>query len=79
VPCGEDKLKSIRSYAEFLTEMDASVAGLIHLLAGFAVMQTIQVRRITRERDRGSHCGVDDGISKVSDPGERLGKLGDCT
>ena len=41
MPCGEDKLKSIRSYAEFLTEMDAAVAGLIILLADFAVMQAM--------------------------------------
>jgi hypothetical protein len=37
----DDKLKSIRSYAEFLTEMDAAVAGLIILLADFAVMQAM--------------------------------------
>ncbi len=49
-------------------------AGLVLLLAGFAVMQTIQVRRITRERDRANR--ITDFMThmfKVSDPSEALG------
>lgn len=47
---------------------------LLILLAGFAVMQAVEVRRITRERDRADRIAeFMTGIFKVSDPNERLG------
>jgi tetratricopeptide (TPR) repeat protein len=52
----------------------AVAAGLVFLLAGFAVMQAVQLRRITRERDRADRIAeFMTGIFKVSDPGERVG------
>lgn len=49
-------------------------AGLFLLLAGFAVMQAIQVRRITRERDRADRVTeYMASMFKVSDPGEARG------
>ena len=52
----------------------AVAAGLLILLAGFAVMQTVQVRRITRERDRADRVAkFMIGLFKVSDPNERVG------
>jgi serine/threonine protein kinase/tetratricopeptide (TPR) repeat protein len=49
-------------------------AALALLLAGFAVMQALQLRRITRERDRANR--ITDfmvGMFKVSDPNEARG------
>jgi eukaryotic-like serine/threonine-protein kinase len=49
-------------------------AGLVLLLAGFAAMQAVQVRRVTRERDRANR--ITDfmlQIFKVSDPSEARG------
>jgi len=49
----------------------AVAAGLVLLLAGFAVLQAVQLRRITRERDRANR--VTDflmSMFKVSDPSE---------
>src|SRR5580692_262583 len=52
----------------------AVAAGLVLLLAGFAVMQAVQLRRITRERDRADRIAeFMRGIFKVSDPSERVG------
>lgn len=52
----------------------AIAAGLIILLACFAVMQAVQLRRITRERDRADRITeFMTGIFKVSDPSERVG------
>lgn len=52
----------------------AVAAGLIILLAGFAVMQAMQLRRITRERDRADRIAdFMMGIFRISDPGERVG------
>ena len=56
----------------------AVTAGLVLLLAGFAVTFTItemaQVRRITRERDRADRiAGFMTGMFKVSDPNEAKG------
>jgi non-specific serine/threonine protein kinase/serine/threonine-protein kinase len=49
-------------------------AGLVILLAGFAAMQAMQLRRITRERDRADRIAeFMTGIFKVSDPSERIG------
>jgi eukaryotic-like serine/threonine-protein kinase len=50
-------------------------AGLVLLLAGFAIMQAVQLRRITRERDRADHIAdFMTGIFKVSDPNETVGQ-----
>ena len=52
----------------------SAAAGLVLLLAGFAVMQAVQVRRITRERNRADRIAeFMAGIFKVSDPSERVG------
>ena len=52
----------------------AVVAGLVILLVSFAVMQAMQLRRITRERDRADRIAeFMTGIFKVSDPSERVG------
>ncbi len=52
----------------------AVAAGLVLLLAGFAVMQAVQVRRITRERDRANRItDFMTGMFKVSDPSEARG------
>jgi eukaryotic-like serine/threonine-protein kinase len=57
------------------------VAGLVLLLAAFSVLQTLQLRRITRERDRATRerdraTRITDfmtGMFKVSDPSEARG------
>ena len=52
----------------------AVVVGLVVLLAGFALAQAMQLRRITRERDRADRiAGFMMGIFRISDPGERVG------
>jgi non-specific serine/threonine protein kinase/serine/threonine-protein kinase len=53
----------------------ASVAsGLVLLLAGFATVQAMQLRRITRERDRADRVtAFMSGMFKVSDPSEARG------
>jgi serine/threonine protein kinase/tetratricopeptide (TPR) repeat protein len=52
----------------------AVAAGLVILVAGFAVVQAVQLRRITRERDRANRIAeFMAGIFKVSDPNERVG------
>jgi eukaryotic-like serine/threonine-protein kinase len=49
-------------------------AGLVLLLAGFAVTQSFQLRRITRERDRANRVTeFMEGMFKVSDPSEARG------
>jgi serine/threonine protein kinase/Tfp pilus assembly protein PilF len=49
-------------------------AGLVSLLAGFAVLQAIQLRRITTERDRATRItNFMTGMFQVSDPGEARG------
>ena len=49
-------------------------AGLIVLLAGFSVLQAIQLRRITRERDRADRIArFMTDMFKVADPGHKLG------
>jgi serine/threonine-protein kinase len=53
----------------------AVAAGLVLLLAGFSVIQTVQLRRITRERDRADRIAdFMTGIFKVSDPEEGVGQ-----
>ena len=50
-------------------------AGLAFLLAGFSVIQTVELRRITRERDRADRIAdFMTGVFKVSDPNERTGQ-----
>ena len=57
------------------------VAGLVLLLAAFSVLQALQLRRITRERDRATRerdraTRITDfmtGMFKVSDPSEARG------
>jgi non-specific serine/threonine protein kinase/serine/threonine-protein kinase len=59
----------------------AAVATLVLLLAGFAIMQSLELRRITRERDRANRerdraARITDfmtGMFKVSDPNEARG------
>lgn len=52
----------------------AVAAGLVLLLAGFAVTQSLQLRRITRERDRANRVTeFMEGMFKVSDPSEARG------
>jgi non-specific serine/threonine protein kinase/serine/threonine-protein kinase len=53
----------------------ASVAtGLIVLLAGFSAVEAVQLRRITRERDRANRItDFMTGMFKVSDPGQARG------
>jgi eukaryotic-like serine/threonine-protein kinase len=49
-------------------------AGLVLLLAGFAAAQAVQLRRITRERDRADRITeFMSGMFKVSDPSEARG------
>jgi serine/threonine protein kinase len=52
----------------------AVAAGLVLLLAAFTGMQSIQLRRITRERDRANRVtGFMEGMFQVSDPSEARG------
>jgi serine/threonine protein kinase len=52
----------------------AVAAGLVFLLAGFATAQAVQLRRITRERDRANRItDFMTSMFKVSDPGEARG------
>jgi non-specific serine/threonine protein kinase/serine/threonine-protein kinase len=52
----------------------AVAAAFFVLLSGFAVMQAIQLRRITRERDRANRVtDLITGMFKVSDPSESRG------
>ncbi len=52
----------------------AVAAGMVMLLAAFAVMQAIQLRRITRERDRANRITeFMTGMFKVSDPSQARG------
>lgn len=52
----------------------AVTASLLLLLAGFSIVQTVELRRITRERDRADRIAdFMTGVFKVSNPGERVG------
>ncbi|HLK08069.1 MAG TPA: serine/threonine-protein kinase [Candidatus Angelobacter sp.] len=52
----------------------AVAAGLVLLLAGFAAVQAMELRRITRERDRADRAtDFMTGMFKVSDPSEARG------
>jgi len=51
-----------------------AAAGVVALLVAFAVMQAVQLRRITRERDRANRItDFMTGMFKVSDPSEARG------
>jgi eukaryotic-like serine/threonine-protein kinase len=64
----------LRKYARRHRVGVAAVAGLVLLLAGFAVMQAVQVRRVTRERDRANRIAdFMKAIFKVSNPSEARG------
>jgi len=71
----------LRKYVRRNRVAAAVVAGLVLLLAAFSVLQALQLRRITRERDRATHerdraTRITDfmtGMFKVSDPGEARG------
>jgi tetratricopeptide (TPR) repeat protein len=53
-----------------------SAAALVFLLTGFSVVQAVQLRRITRERDRADRVtGFMTDMFKVSDPGESQGSV----
>ena len=53
----------------------AVAAGLVLLLAGFSVIQAVELRRITRERDRADRIAdFMTGVFKISDPNERTGQ-----
>ncbi len=52
----------------------AVAAALVALLAGFALTQAVELRRITRERDRANRIAdFMTGVFRVSDPNERVG------
>jgi serine/threonine protein kinase len=64
----------LRKYVSRHRVSVAVVAGLVLLLAGFAVMQAEQVHRITRERDRANRIAdFMKGIFKVPNPSEARG------
>jgi eukaryotic-like serine/threonine-protein kinase len=53
----------------------AAVAALVLLLAGFAIMQSVQLQRITRERDRANRITTFmTDMFKVTNPSEARGK-----
>ena len=54
----------------------AVAASMVLMLAGFAVVQTVQLRRITRERDRANRIAeFMTQIFQASDPNESLGTI----
>lgn len=64
----------LRKYVARNRAAVGALAGLILLLAGFAVTQAIQLRRITRERDRADRVtSFMTDMFKVSDPSEARG------
>lgn len=53
----------------------AVAAGLVLLLAGFAVMQAVEIRRVTRERDRANRISqFMTAMFRAPDPGVAQGK-----
>jgi hypothetical protein len=68
----------LRKYARRYRVAVSVAAGLVLLLAAFSVLQAVQLRRITRERDRANRerdraTRITDfmtGMFKVSDPGQ---------
>jgi non-specific serine/threonine protein kinase/serine/threonine-protein kinase len=64
----------LRKYARRHRVAVAVAGGLVLLLAAFSVLQALQLRRITRERDRATRItDFMTGMFKVSDPSEARG------
>ncbi len=64
----------LRKYVRRHRVTVAVAAGLVLLLAAFSVLQALQLRRITRERDRATRItDFMTGMFKVSDPSEARG------
>lgn len=64
----------LRKYARRHRTAAVVAAGLVLLLAAFSVLQALQLRRITRERDRATRItDFMTGMFKVSDPSEARG------
>jgi eukaryotic-like serine/threonine-protein kinase len=71
----------LRKYVRRHRVVVVAFVGLVLLLAAFSVLQAVQLRRITRERDRATHerdraTRITDfmtGMFKVSDPSEARG------
>jgi eukaryotic-like serine/threonine-protein kinase len=64
----------LRKYARRHRVGVSVAAGMVLLLAGFSVIQSIQLRRITRERDRADRIAqFMTNIFKVADPEHKLG------
>jgi eukaryotic-like serine/threonine-protein kinase len=64
----------LRKYVRRNRVAAAVASGAVVVLIGFAVMQTIELRRITRERDRADRITeFMTSMFKVSDPGEARG------
>ncbi len=64
----------LQKYAQRHRVAVAVAAALVLLLAGFAILQAMQIRRITRERDRANRItDFMTGMFKVSDPSEARG------
>jgi eukaryotic-like serine/threonine-protein kinase len=71
----------LQKYARRHRVVVGAVAGLVLLFAAFSVLQTLELRRITRERDRANRerdraARITDfmsGMFKVSDPSEARG------
>ncbi len=64
----------VRKYARRHRVGVSVAAGMVLVLAGFSVIQSIQLRRITRERDRADRIAqFMTSIFKVADPEHKLG------
>jgi non-specific serine/threonine protein kinase/serine/threonine-protein kinase len=64
----------LRKYARRHRVAVTVAAGLVLLLAAFSILQAIQLRRITRERDRANRItDFMTGLFKTSDPSEARG------
>jgi eukaryotic-like serine/threonine-protein kinase len=64
----------LRKYARRHRVAVGVAAGLVLLLAAFSVLQAVELRRITRERDRANRItDFMTGMFKVSDPSEARG------
>jgi len=65
----------LRKYARRHRVAVAVAAGLVLLLAAFSVLQALQLRRITRERDRATRItDFMTNMFQVSSPSEARGK-----
>jgi len=70
VACPASAVYRLRKYARRHRVAVVVVAGLVLLLAAFSVLQAVEVRRITSERDRATRItDFMTGMFKVSDPG----------